>query len=247
MRRTFMNGTWRAAVVALAALATTGACTEMPRDGAAAVSADTTVPGGAVGATMTAATVTSVGGAALDSAAGLLPDSAVVTPPPAVSVPNDTMPVVATIDDLQALATTLMIPVQGVAAGELRDSYLEARGGRVHEAIDIHAARGTPVMAATDGRLVKLFDSRAGGLMVYAADATDRFLFMYGHLENYAAGMTEGMPLRRGQVIGYVGTSGNAPPAAPHLHLAIARGRPSVAWWKGTPVNPYPLFVPPAR
>ena len=79
--------------------------------------------------------------------------------------------------------------------------------------------------------------------MVYASDPSDRFIFMYGHLDRYADGLKEGMPLKRGQVIGYVGTTGNAPPNTPHLHFAIVRGRPSVAWWRGTPVNPYPLLA----
>jgi murein DD-endopeptidase MepM/ murein hydrolase activator NlpD len=94
-----------------------------------------------------------------------------------------------------------------------------------------------------DGRVLKLHESVAGGLMVYAADAADRFILMYGHLDRYAEGLADGASLRRGQVIGYVGTTGNAPPGTPHLHFAIARGRPSVKWWKGTPVNPYPLLA----
>ena len=83
--------------------------------------------------------------------------------------------------------------------------------------------------------------------MVYAADASDRFILMYGHLDHYADGLVEGQPLRSGQVIGYVGTTGNAPANTPHLHFAIARGRPSVAWWRGTPVNPYPLLTGASR
>jgi murein DD-endopeptidase MepM/ murein hydrolase activator NlpD len=126
---------------------------------------------------------------------------------------------------------------------ELRDTYEAARGERVHEAIDILAARGTPVLSAADGRLLKLFSSRPGGLMVYAADPSDRFILLYGHLDAYAAGLTEGMRLQRGQVIGYVGTTGNAPPDTPHLHFGILRGAPAVAWWEGSPVNPYPLLV----
>ena len=117
------------------------------------------------------------------------------------------------------------------------------RGSRRHDALDIPAPRGTPVLSAVDGRLLKIHSSERGGLMVYAADATDRFVLLYGHLDRYADGLTEGMPLRRGQVIGYVGTTGNAAPGTPHLHFAILRGRPSVKWWRGTPVNPYPLLT----
>ena len=190
---------------------------------------------------------------ARDSAAGLILDTLPAPPLPTpvgeaaaiAPAPGDTMPLHATLAEMDALGRTMAVPVQGVAARDLRDTYTETRGGRVHEAIDIHAPRGTPVTAATDGRVLKLFDSRAGGLMVYAADAGDRFIFMYGHLDSYAPGLVEGMVLRRGTLLGYVGTTGNSPPNAPHLHLAIARGRPAVAGWKGTPVNPYPMFVRP--
>jgi hypothetical protein len=140
----------------------------------------------------------------------------------------------------------LLVPVEGVVAAQLRDTYSEARSGHTHEALDIIAPRGTPVLVAIDGKLTKLHNSVAGGLMVYAADAADRFIFMYGHLDRYADDLKEGMALQRGQVIGYVGTTGNAPAGTPHLHFAVARGTPSVAWWKGTPVNPYSLFVPPS-
>ena len=155
------------------------------------------------------------------------------------------MPVDASPDELRELAGALIIPVEGVRAADLHDTFDERRGGgsRGHEALDILAPRGTPVLAATDGRLLKLHSSVAGGLMVYAADASDRFVLMYGHLDHYADGLIEGQALRRGQVIGYVGTTGNAPVGTPHLHFAIARGHPSTSWWRGTPVNPYPLLT----
>ena len=162
---------------------------------------------------------------------------------PTASMPGDTLPLVATAAELDALAANLVIPVQGVGAGDLRDTYDEARGERVHEALDILAPRNTPVVAATDGRVLELHQSVAGGLMVYAADASDRFVMMYGHLEAYAPGLAKGQPLRQGQVIGYVGTSGNAPVNTPHLHFVISRGRPSISWWRGTPVNPHPLLA----
>jgi murein DD-endopeptidase MepM/ murein hydrolase activator NlpD len=141
----------------------------------------------------------------------------------------------------------MIIPVQGVVASQLRDSYTDARTGHSHEALDIMAPRGTPVVSATDGRLMKLFKSVAGGNMVYAADTSDRFILMYGHLDRYADGLIENTPIKRGQLLGYVGSTGDASAAAPHLHFAIARGTPSVAWWKGDAVNPFPLFVPPPR
>ncbi len=144
---------------------------------------------------------------------------------------------------LDVLRSELIIPVFGVVAGELRDTFTEARGnGRVHDAIDILAPRNTPVLAATNGRVLKLFTSKAGGLMVYAADSSERFIMMYGHLDGYAPGLADGSRLTRGQTIGFVGTTGNAPPNLPHLHFAIARAVDISRWWQGTAVNPYPLL-----
>lgn len=140
--------------------------------------------------------------------------------------------------------TGLLIPVRGVLPNRLRDMFVEGRSGkRLHQAIDIMAPRGTPVVAAAHGTLLKLHTSALGGLMVYAADASDRFILMYAHLDRYAEGLVPGAPIKRGQLLGYVGFTGNASPTAPHLHFAISRGQPSVKWWKGTPINPYPLLV----
>jgi peptidoglycan LD-endopeptidase LytH len=147
--------------------------------------------------------------------------------------------------DLEALKRQLVIPVQGVTRSQLRDTYSEARGSRTHGALDILAPRGTPVISAMDGKLMRLFNSRTGGLMVYAADPTDRFILLYGHLDRYAEGVRDGMPLKRGQVIGYVGTTGNAPPGTPHLHFGILRGQPSRNWSRGVALNPFPLLTLP--
>ena len=139
----------------------------------------------------------------------------------------------------------LLLPVRGIEPSALHDTYSEQRGGgRPHEALDIPAPRGTPVLSATGGRVLKLFDSKAGGKMVYAADSSERYILMYAHLDSYANGLAEGQPLRRGQVLGAVGTTGNAPPSVPHLHFAIARSNDVKVWWKGAPVNPYPLLAP---
>ena len=140
----------------------------------------------------------------------------------------------------------LLLPVQGIEPSALHDTYSELRGGgtRAHEALDIPAPRGTPVLSATGGRVLKLFNSKAGGKMVYAADSSERFILMYAHLDAYANGLADGQPLRRGQVIGTVGTTGNAPPSVPHLHFAIARSNDVKVWWKGAPVNPYPVLAP---
>lgn len=149
-----------------------------------------------------------------------------------------------TADELRWLAASLVIPVQGVRASELHDSFTEARGGgtRSHEALDIPAPRGTPVLSAANGTLRRLFTSHDGGLMIYASDASDRFILMYAHLDRYADGMADGIPLKQGQVIGYVGTTGNAPPNLPHLHFALARGD-GAHWWKGVAIDPYPLLT----
>ena len=144
---------------------------------------------------------------------------------------------------LDVLRRELIIPVSGVLPGELRDTFTEARGnGRVHDAIDIPAPRNTPVLSATNGRVLKLFTSKAGGLMVYAADSSEHFILMYAHLEGYAPGLADGSSLTRGQTIGFVGTTGNAPPNLPHLHFAIARSADITRWWQGVAVNPYPLL-----
>jgi len=146
--------------------------------------------------------------------------------------------------DLALLSAELIIPLPGVKASELRDTFNEARGGgtRKHEALDIMAPRGTPVLSASAGRVLKLHNSKDGGLMIYAADASDRFVLMYAHLDRYADGMRDSLPLRQGQIIGYVGTTGNAAENAPHLHFAIAHPRDVKLWWTGTPIDPRPLL-----
>ena len=136
----------------------------------------------------------------------------------------------------------LAMPVTGTGPGDLRDTFSDARAGRAHEAIDIMAARGTPVRAVEDGTLVKLFSSKAGGLTIYQFDPTGTFSYYYAHLDSYAQGVHEGQRLRRGDVIAYVGSTGNASPTAPHLHFAIFRLTPDRQWWKGEPVNPYPVL-----
>jgi peptidoglycan LD-endopeptidase LytH len=177
------------------------------------------------------------------SAPEVAPDSArVPSIAPAHAPAGDTVFAV-TPDELAALSAELDVPVAGVRRSQLRDTYTEARGDRVHEALDIAAPRGTPVLSATHGRVLRLFDSRPGGLMVYATDASERFILLYGHLDGYAPGLTDGAPLTRGQVIGYVGSTGNARADAPHLHFGILRGRPAQSWSTGIAVNPYPLLV----
>jgi murein DD-endopeptidase MepM/ murein hydrolase activator NlpD len=134
----------------------------------------------------------------------------------------------------------LLIPVRGVEAGDLADDFGDARsGGRRHEAIDIAAPRDTPVLAVDDGRIAKLFESEFGGLGVYQFDASGRYCFYYAHLERYPRGLVEGDEVRRGDTLGYVGTSGNAPENVPHLHFAIYRLGAERRWWEGEPINPW--------
>jgi len=133
----------------------------------------------------------------------------------------------------------LIIPVQGVHAEELQDHFNEMHSGHRHEAIDIMAPRGTPVLAADEGNVVKLFLSKPGGLTVYQFDGSQTYCYYYAHLDRYAPRLTEGTLLRKGEVLGYVGSSGNASPDAPHLHFAIFKLGPERRWWEGAPIDPY--------
>ena len=142
-----------------------------------------------------------------------------------------------------ALTLALLIPVAGVNASEIRNTFGDPRVGHAHEALDIMAPRGTPVLAADDGRIVKLFKSVPGGLTIYQFDAAETHSLYYAHLDRYADGLREGQKVRRGDVIGYVGSTGNAIATAPHLHFAIFELGPEKRWWQGTAVNPYQLLV----
>jgi len=166
--------------------------------------------------------------------------------------PSHAAPIAATATSAPVVPVTRMrdpgaprpmiVPVAGVARSAMRDTFDEGRGTHRHEAIDILAPRGTPVIAADDGVVQKLFTSVAGGLTVYEFDPDQRYCYYYAHLDRYAAGLHEGQPLRRGEILGYVGTSGNASKDTPHLHFALIRLDPDRRWWKGTYVNPYPLL-----
>ncbi len=143
----------------------------------------------------------------------------------------------------------LLLPVQGIQPAQLHDTFNEARGGgtRPHEALDIMAPRGTPVLAAIDGTVEKLFNSVPGGLTIYEFDRERTRAYYYAHLDRYADGLAEGRALRRGDVIGYVGSTGNAAEDAPHLHFAIFVLGPEKHWWQGTAIDPYPLLAPAAK
>lgn len=141
----------------------------------------------------------------------------------------------------------LLIPVMGIAAGDLRDNFHDARGKRVHRALDIMAKRGTPVVAAGDGRVAKVYRHILGGLCVYQYDAKEEHAYYYAHLDGYAEGLAEGVVLKRGDPIGSVGTTGNASRTAPHLHFEVIKLGPDKRWYRGERVNPYLLLTAPAR
>ncbi len=136
----------------------------------------------------------------------------------------------------------LELPVEGIRPEQLTRQFNDSRGGRRHEAIDILAPRGTPVKAVEDGRIARLFFSKAGGTTIYQFDPTERFCYYYAHLDRYVDGLRENDQVRRGQVIGYVGTTGNAPKDTPHLHFAVFRLNAEKRWWEGTPIDPYDLL-----
>lgn len=169
-----------------------------------------------------------------------LAEAPAVTPPPASA---SAAPAISAnpLEDLRRRSLTL--PVQGITREDLRDTFNEQRGGtRRHEAIDVLAPRHTPVLAVEDGTIAKLFLSDAGGNTIYQFDPSSTYVYYYAHLEQYAEGLKEGDAVRRGQVIGYIGTSGNAPRDTPHLHFAIFQLTADKRWWQGTAIDPYSVL-----
>jgi peptidoglycan LD-endopeptidase LytH len=136
----------------------------------------------------------------------------------------------------------LGMPLANVDPKTLRDTFSDARDGHKHEALDIAAPRGTPVLAVAEGNVAKLFNSKQGGLTVYQFDNTQQYAFYYAHLDRYAPNLKEGMLLRKGDTLGYVGTTGDAPPNTPHLHFAVFQLGPEKNWWKGTALDPLPML-----
>jgi len=151
--------------------------------------------------------------------------------------------------DLDALRRrSLVVPVRGLESGDLVSSFTDARGSsRRHEAIDILAPRGTEVLAVEDGKVAKIFTSDAGGLTLYQFDASETFVYYYAHLDSYAPGVKEGTMLRKGDVVGTVGTTGNAPKNTPHLHFAISKLDPDKRWWGGTALDPFLVWRDPSE
>ncbi len=193
----------------------------------------------------------------------VLPTVLVVAPRPVLpSIAAPTMPIMTLSESSSARAlpspvpaltnavssseSALRMPVSGISANQLTDTFKDARGvGRVHDAIDIMAPKGTPVFAVTDGKVVKLFNSKQGGLTIYQFDPSEVYAYYYAHLDSYANGIVEGKSVRRGDLIGTVGSTGNASPEAPHLHFAVFVLGPEKKWWQGTAINPFPLLTDP--
>ena len=146
----------------------------------------------------------------------------------------------------ELLARDLAFPVRGIEPASIADSFTDARGVRVHNAMDIMAARGTAVVAVDSGTVSRLGNGGAGGITVFQLDEDGRYGFYYAHLDRLAAGIKEGQAVRRGDVLGYVGTTGNAPASAPHLHFAIYEVAGGQARWGGRPINPYAIWNRPA-
>nr|WP_312392329.1 M23 family metallopeptidase [Stenotrophomonas geniculata] len=166
------------------------------------------------------------------------PLTVMATPTAEAATPRASLP--ASVD---AAPDGLLLPVQGVLPSQLRDTFTDARSeGRVHDAIDIMADAGTPVLAVADGTVEKLCDSKRGGLTIYQFEPSGRWCYYYAHLQRYADGLSEKQVIKRGDVIGYVGSTGNASAQAPHLHFEVHVLGPEKQWWKGESINPYPLL-----
>jgi murein DD-endopeptidase MepM/ murein hydrolase activator NlpD len=152
------------------------------------------------------------------------------------------LPPVTGESDRMMTPDKIAMPLAGVDPRQLTDTFYQKRDGHAHEALDIPAPRGTPVRAAVEGNVAKLFTSKQGGLTVYQFDNAGKFAYYYAHLDRYAPGIREGVLLRQGDVLGYVGSTGDASPNAPHLHFAVFRLGPEKKWWQGTAVDPLPLL-----
>jgi peptidoglycan LD-endopeptidase LytH len=178
-----------------------------------------------------------------DAVAARAPAAPAVAVVPAPASSAREVPDAEVAADAPAGALGLLIPVQGVKAASLVDTYEQSRGqGRRHDAIDIMAPRGMPVLAVADGVVMKLFNSDRGGITLYHLAPDRRTIYYYAHLDRYAPGITEGQALRRGQVLGYVGNTGDAGPGNYHLHFEVSTTADPKRYWGGAPQNPYPLL-----
>lgn len=166
----------------------------------------------------------------------------IVAPDGRATPPSQAAQACAEASTVESGPRDLAFPLPEAYREHLTSTFYELRGDRPHEALDIPAPRHTPVRAVDAGTIAKLFSSAAGGLTIYQFDTSKCYVFYYAHLESYAAGLAEDQHVQRGQVIGEVGTSGNAPAQSPHLHFAIFSLSGSKQWWEGTPIDPYPIL-----
>ena len=195
--------------------------------------------------------LTACGGGITPLASATAPTPEVRRPSSAATRPLGRPPVSGTLSagvteaDLDALwVRQLMVPVDGAEPSDLRDEYdAKRRGGRTHRAIDVMSPKGTPVVAADDGRIGRLGTTPIGGNIIYATDPDERFVYYYAHLDRHARGLQVGQRVRKGDVIGYVGTTGNAPASVPHLHFQVMLRGTARAWWDGPAINPWLFFV----
>ncbi|MBS1992846.1 MAG: M23 family metallopeptidase [Cyanobacteria bacterium SZAS LIN-2] len=141
-------------------------------------------------------------------------------------------------------AKNLVFPIAGIAPESVKGQFDELRGENLHHAIDIAAPRNTPVLAAGDGKIARLWLSKAGGNTIYEIDPSGRYAYYYAHLEHYVPTLKDGDTVTKGQVIGYVGTSGDAPPNSPHLHFSFSKLTTPGVWWPGGYIDPYEVFKP---
>jgi murein DD-endopeptidase MepM/ murein hydrolase activator NlpD len=207
-----------------------------------AIGAACGVLGGAIGAAVLMqlphdAVATSPSGSVQVQASRIASTEVVKPPPPLSWTPRIGLEPIADLKKRH-----LEMPVQGIQRSALTDSFDQARDAGRHEAIDILAPRNTPIVAVEDGAIAKLFQSKAGGTTIYQFDSTSTYTYYYAHLERYADHLREGLQVRRGDVIGYVGTSGNAPKNTPHLHFAIFKLGDDKKWWQGTAIDPFDVL-----
>jgi len=162
----------------------------------------------------------------------------VVTPLAPLSAASPAAPIATT----GTKPSRLRVPIDGMDVDSMKGGFAERRSGHTHEAVDVLAPRNTPIHAVEDGEIAKLFVSKAGGNTIYQFDPSQKLVYYYAHLERYATGIAEGQQIKKGQIIGYVGTSGNAPPNTPHLHFAVFELGADRRWWQGRPLDPYLVF-----
>lgn len=137
----------------------------------------------------------------------------------------------------------IIVPVAGADMTRVEDSFNEPRDGdRVHRAIDILAPRGTPIVSADDGRIVRMTTSTLGGISMYTVDPETRIVYYYAHMDRYNDAMAPGKTISKGDTLGFVGTTGNAPKNTPHLHFQVMRWPADGKYWNGDPIDPFSLL-----